>query len=259
MKNNSSVRAKKHLGQHFLTDESIANKIADSLLNEHGYEEVLEIGPGTAALTKFLLQKEFTTYVTEIDNESVEYLKAHFPELQSRILTENFLQFNPQDHFSRPIGLCGNFPYNISSQIMFAVYEHRDWYPEVCGMFQKEVAERIAAQPGSKTYCILSVLMQAFFSVEYLFTVDEHVFDPPPKVKSGVIRLLRNTVKTLPCDEKKFKTIVKVSFGQRRKTIRNSLKPFWKEKQLVTDGEIWTKRPEQLSVSQFIHLTQLLS
>ncbi len=254
----SNVKAKKHLGQHFLKDVGVAKRIGDSLLNTYGYKQVLEIGPGTGALTTHLLERDFETFVAEIDTESVAYLKANFAQLEGHILEQDFLKFNPHDLFEAPLGLSGNFPYNISSQIMFKVYDYRDMYVEVCGMFQKEVAERIAAKPGSKTYGILSVLLQAFFDIEYLFTVDEHVFIPPPKVKSGVIRLVRNDVKQLNCDEKFFKTVVKTCFNQRRKTIRNSLKGLWSAEGLTPEGDIWTKRPEQLGVDDFIYLTNWL-
>lgn len=254
----NNVKAKKHLGQHFLKDVGVAKRIGDSLLNTYGYKQVLEIGPGTGALTTHLLERDFETFVAEIDTESVAYLKANFAKLEGRILEQDFLKFNPHDLFEAPLGLSGNFPYNISSQIMFKVYEYRDMYVEVCGMFQKEVAERIAAKPGSKTYGVLSVLLQAFFDVEYLFTVDEHVFIPPPKVKSGVIRLVRNNVKQLNCDEKFFKTVVKTCFNQRRKTIRNSLKGLWSAEGLTPKGDVWTKRPEQLGVDDFIYLTNWL-
>lgn len=252
------VKAKKHLGQHFLNDETIAKNIGDGLLNTFGYKQVLEIGPGTGALTKHLLKRDFETFVIEIDDESVTFLKDNFPALEGHILERNFLQLDPKELFDAPIGISGNFPYNISTQIMFSVYEHKDMYVEVCGMFQKEVAERIASKPGNRVYGILSVLMQAFFDVEYLFTVDEHVFIPPPRVKSGVIRLVRNQVKKLDCDEKFFKTVVKTSFGQRRKTLRNALKSIWAANDLTPEGEIWTKRAEQLEVADFVYLTNWL-
>ena len=258
MSNKYDVKAKKHLGQHFLKDEQIAKKIGDGLLNTLGYKQVLEIGPGTGALTTHLLNRDFETFVIEIDTESVSYLQNNFPKLDGHILERDFLKLDPKELFDAPIGLSGNFPYNISTQIMFAVYQHKDMYVEVCGMFQKEVAERIAAKPGSKVYGILSVLLQAYFDIEYLFTVDEHVFIPPPKVKSGVIRLVRNNVKQLNCDEKFFKTVVKTSFGMRRKTIRNSLKGQWSATDRVPEGEIWTKRPEQLGVADFVYLTNWL-
>ncbi|MFT6844467.1 MAG: 16S rRNA (adenine1518-N6/adenine1519-N6)-dimethyltransferase [Flavobacteriales bacterium] len=255
---NNQVKAKKHLGQHFLNDVQIAKRIGDGLLNTYGYTQVLEIGPGTGALTTHLLERDFETFVIEIDDESVGFLKENFKKLEGHILERNFLKLDPKEIFDAPIGISGNFPYNISTQIMFSVYEHKDMYVEVCGMFQKEVAERIASKPGSKVYGILSVLMQAYFDIEYLFTVDEHVFIPPPRVKSGVIRLVRNNVKKLDCNEKLFKTVVKTSFGQRRKTLRNSLKSMWSERELIPEGDIWTQRPEQLGVSDFVYLTNWL-
>ncbi|MFZ6053184.1 16S rRNA (adenine(1518)-N(6)/adenine(1519)-N(6))-dimethyltransferase RsmA [Halocola ammonii] len=251
-----SVKPKKHLGQHFLKDPEISKRIADSLTHHGNYDTVLEIGPGTGALTKFLLQREeFETVVIEVDLESIHYLNQHFAQLQDRIINEDFLTYDLEDSFDSPFAVTGNFPYNISSQILFRVYENKDMVPEVVGMFQKEVAERISVGPGTKAYGILSVLLQAFYEVEYLFTVDQESFDPPPKVKSGVVRLRRNEVKSLDCDEKKFKMVIKTAFGQRRKTIRNSLKSFWKSAGLETSDEIWNKRPEQLGVGDFVWLT----
>ena len=219
----SGVRAKKHLGQHFLTDEDICQRIVNSLTKHGGYESVVEVGPGAGAITKYLVEKDYDFSVAEIDDESIEYLSKEFPELI--IHSEDFLQMNLQAIAKDDkLAVIGNFPYNISSQIMFKVYDERAIIPEVVGMFQKEVAERIAEKPGSKKYGILSVLIQAYYDVEYLFTVDEHVFDPPPKVKSGVIRLKRNNIEALDCDEKFFKVVVKTAFGMRRKTLRNSLK-----------------------------------
>jgi len=253
-----SVRAKKHLGQHFLKDENIAEKIADSL-TEKGYDTVLEIGPGMGVLTKYLLNKEMTTYVIEIDTESVDYLKAHYLNLAKRIISENFLKINISEYFKdKPIAIIGNFPYNISSQILFKTLENKHQIPEFCGMFQKEVAKRIVEKPGSKVYGILSVLTQAFYDAEYLFTVPPGVFNPPPKVDSGVIRLIRKKNYTLPVDEKLFYKVVKTAFNQRRKTIRNSLKTFNLSDKLREDA-IFAKRPEQLSVQQFISLTQKIA
>lgn len=252
---NNYVKPKKHLGQHFLTDLSIAKDIADALLVNDKYKTVLEIGPGTGALTQFLLQRsEFETQVVEIDQESVVYLNNHYPSLV--VHEENFLKMNFSKFKNEPIGIAGNFPYNISSQILFKVLDEKDRIPEVVGMFQKEVAERVAEGPGSKTYGILSVLLQAFYDIEYLFTVPENVFNPPPKVKSGVIRLVRNEVKQLPCDEKLFKTIVKSTFNQRRKTVRNGVKALLKGQHI--EHELMQKRPEQLSVAQFVELTNLV-
>lgn len=252
-----SVRAKKHLGQHFLKDENIASKIADSLSFE-GYQNVLEIGPGMGVLTKYLLKKEKTIWVVEIDNESIDYLKSHYLHLTDRIINADFLKMDLASHFNdEPLAIIGNFPYNISSQIVFKAIEFRDLIPEFSGMFQKEVAMRIAAGPGSKTYGIISVLTQAFYEVEYLFTVPPTVFNPPPRVDSGVIRLVRKKDYHLPVDVPFFFRVVKTAFNQRRKTLRNSLKSFQISDKLKEDV-IFAQRPEQLSVEQFIELTKSL-
>lgn len=252
------VRAKKHLGQHFLNDENIAQKIADALTLQN-YTIALEIGPGMGVLTKYLLQKPIDTYVIEIDTESVEYLKTHYLKLSNKILSEDFLKFDLTKVFGyEPFAVIGNFPYNISSQIVFKVLQMRDQIPEFAGMFQKEVAERICEKKGSKTYGILSVLTQAFYDTEYLFTVSEHVFTPPPKVKSGVMRMRRKEDYKLPCDEKLFFNVVKTAFNQRRKTLRNSLKTFNLSENLREDS-IFDLRPEQISVEQFIELTQKIA
>lgn len=252
------VKAKKHLGQHFLNDESIAKRIADTLTLE-GYKNVLEIGPGMGVLTKYLLEKPIETYVIEIDTESVAYLDAHYPKLHGKIISKDFLKYNIKEVFNdEPFAIIGNFPYNISTQIVFRTLELRDQIPEFSGMFQKEVAERICSKKGSKVYGILSVLAQAFYDVEYLFTVDEHVFNPPPKVKSGVMRMIRKENYHLPCDEKLLYTVVKTSFNQRRKTMRNSLKSMNLSDNLREDS-IFDLRPEQLSVEQFIELTQKIA
>jgi 16S rRNA (adenine1518-N6/adenine1519-N6)-dimethyltransferase len=249
------VKAKKHLGQHFLTDENIAKQIADTL-NLAGYENVLEIGPGMGVLTKYLLEKDTTTYVIEIDTESVAYLNAHYPKLHGKIISKDFLKYNINEVFEgQPFAIIGNFPYNISSQIVFRCLEMRDQVLEFAGMFQKEVAERICEKKGSKTYGILSVLTQAFYDAEYLFTVHENVFNPPPKVKSGVLRLRRKENYHLPCNEKLFFSVVKTGFQQRRKTLRNSLKSF-QLSDVLKEDTIFDLRPEQLSVEQFIALTQ---
>ena len=253
-----SVKAKKHLGQHFLKDENIAKKIADSL-SEKGYDTVLEIGPGMGVLTKYLLQNDYTTYVIEIDKESIEYLQVHYLNLTDRIISENFLKINLIDFFQdKSIAIIGNFPYNISTQIIFKTLENRHQIPELCGMFQKEVAQRITQKEGSKIYGILSVLTQAFYDTEYLFTVPPTVFDPPPKVDSGVIRLIRKKDYTLPVDEQLFYKVVKTAFNQRRKTLRNSLKSFNLSDKLREDT-IFAQRPEQLSVQEFINLTQKIA
>lgn len=249
------VRAKKHLGQHFLNDENIAQKIADTL-TLNGYQKVLEIGPGMGVLTKYLLEKPIETYVIEIDTESVEYLQTHYLKLSNRILSKDFLRYNLSETFGDdPLAIIGNFPYNISSQIVFRVLEMRDRIPEFSGMFQKEVAERICEKKGSKAYGILSVLVQAFYDTEYLFTVSEHVFTPPPKVKSGVMRMRRKENYKLPCEEKLFFNVVKTAFNQRRKTLRNSLKTFQLSDNLREDS-IFDLRPEQLSVQDFIELAK---
>lgn len=252
------VKAKKHLGQHFLNDESIAKNIADALTLE-GYKNVLEIGPGMGVLTKYLLEKPIDTYVIEIDTESVEYLNAHYPKLHNKIISKDFLKYNIKEVFGEEsFAIIGNFPYNISTQIVFRTLELRSQIPEFSGMFQKEVAERICSKKGSKVYGILSVLAQAFYDVEYLFTVDEHVFTPPPRVKSGVLRMIRKENYHLPCDEKLLFTVVKTSFNQRRKTMRNSLKSLNLSDSLREDS-IFDLRPEQISVEQFIELTQKIA
>jgi len=250
-----TVKAKKHLGQHFLRDENIAKKIADTLTLK-GYKNVLEIGPGMGVLTKYLLEKDITTYVIEIDTESVEYLQANYLNLAPRIIEKDFLKYDLNEVFKgEPLAIIGNFPYNISSQIVFKTLEMRDQVPEFSGMFQKEVAQRICEKEGSKTYGILSVLTQAFYDAEYLFTVPPSVFNPPPKVDSGVLRLIRKENYTLPCDEKLFFKVVKQAFQQRRKTLRNSLKTFNLSDNLKANT-IFGQRPEQLTVDQFIELTQ---
>ncbi len=253
----NKVKAKKHLGQHFLNDENIARKIADTLSLE-GYDKVLEIGPGMGVLTKYLLEKPTQTYVIEIDAESIEYLKAYYPKLHNHIISKDFLKYNLQEIFeNKPFAIVGNFPYNISSQIVFKMLEMREQVPEFSGMFQKEVAERICEKKGSKTYGILSVLVQAFYKAEYLFTVSENVFTPPPKVKSGVLKLTRKENFQLECNEKMFFNVVKTAFNQRRKTLRNSLKTL----QIPEDkkGEkIFDLRPEQLSVEDFIEITKMM-
>ncbi|XLS29568.1 16S rRNA (adenine(1518)-N(6)/adenine(1519)-N(6))-dimethyltransferase RsmA [Flavobacteriaceae bacterium M23B6Z8] len=252
------VKAKKHLGQHFLNDENIAMKIANTL-SFKPYNKVLEIGPGMGVMTKYLLQKPIETWVIEIDKESVTYLEDHYPQLQNRIINEDFLKCDLHRFFQNDeYAIIGNFPYNISSQIVFRALEMRQFIPEFSGMFQKEVAQRICEKPGSKTYGILSVLVQAFYHAEYLFTVAENVFTPPPKVKSGVLRLTRKDNFKLPCDEKLFFRVVKTAFNQRRKTLRNSLKSFNLSDNLKEDT-IFGQRPEQLSVSEFIDLTQKIA
>ena len=259
MSNNSNhqVKAKKYLGQHFLNDESVAQKIADTLTLK-AYKNVLEIGPGMGVLTKYLLKKDITTYVIEIDTESVEYLQANYLNLAPRIIEKDFLKYDLNQIFKGDsFAIIGNFPYNISTQIVFKTLEMRDQIPEFSGMFQKEVAQRICSKEGNKIYGILSVLTQAFYNAEYLFTVPPNVFNPPPKVESGVLKLTRKDNYNLPCNEKLFFKTVKTAFQQRRKTLRNSLKTFNLSDNLKANS-IFGKRPEQLSVQQFIELTQLI-
>ena len=249
------VRPKKFLGQHFLTDLGIAKDIADTV-DACPTLPVLEVGPGMGVLTQFLLQKDRPLKVVELDRESIAYLHANFPTLEGNIIEGDFLKMDLQQVFGgQPFVLTGNYPYNISSQIFFKMLDNKNLIPCCTGMIQKEVAERMAAGPGSKTYGILSVLMQAWYSVEYLFTVHEHVFNPPPKVKSAVIRMTRNDTQDLGCDEALFKQVVKTTFNQRRKTLRNSIKPIvGSDCPLLTD-ELFNRRPEQLSVAEFISLT----
>jgi len=279
------VRAKKALGQHFLTDLSIAQRIAEALLvpgqdNSVADETLkgqpnplpaLEVGPGMGVLTQYLLQRpEVDLRMVEIDTESVNYLLVHFPQVQGRLMEADFLKLRLEKFFSGQFAVIGNFPYNISSQIFFKILDYKEQVPQVVCMIQKEVAERIAEKPGTKTYGILSVLLQAWYDIEYLFTVGEGAFNPPPKVKSAVIRLVRNLRRELGCDEGLFKTVVKTGFNQRRKTLRNSLKPLirakadrcgWGEEELATfvADPVFELRPERLSVEDFIDLTLKLS
>lgn len=251
------VRPKKHLGQHFLKDKNIAQRIVDSLTGHLGANSVLEIGPGTGVLTEFLVQKqELNLYLIDVDKESIEYLHQHYAALGDKIIFGDFLKMDLSATFKDPFSVIGNFPYNISSQIFFKVLDFRHQIPEVVCMLQKEVAERIAEPPGSKAYGILSVLLQAYYDIEYLFTVEPHVFNPPPKVRSAVIRLKRNKVQTLDCDEKKFKQIVKQGFQNRRKTLRNALKSLNLPTSMHTLPML-DKRAEQLSVADFVYLTKL--
>lgn len=254
-----SVRAKKQFGQHFLTDESIAETIVKALTLTSSYKIVLEVGPGMGVLTKYLITKtDFETHVIDIDRDSIAYLKKHFPQLENKIIEGDFLALDLATLFhNQPFAVIGNFPYNISTEILFKILDHKNTVPEVVGMFQKEVAERIASKPRNKTYGITSVLLQAFYDIEYLFTVQEHVFNPPPKVKSAVIRLKRNTIQQLDCNEKLFKQVVKAGFNQRRKTLRNSIKAF-KLKQEFSDHKYLTQRAEELSVADFVALTNMI-
>ena len=248
------VFPKKSLGQHFLNDKGIAAKIVSSLKAD-GIRQVVEVGPGMGALTPFLLEEQrYETRFVEIDATAAEYLKTQFPAIADKLIVADFLRLPLEDYFGdEPLAVIGNFPYNISTQIFFRLLDYRSQVKEAVGMLQKEVAERIAAPPGSKTYGITSVLLQAFFDIEYLFTVHENVFTPPPKVKSGVIRLTRNNVEALSCNEKLFFRVVKTAFNQRRKMLNNSLKS------LLPAGfklPVLSKRPEQLSIEEFIELTQ---
>ena len=250
----NEVKAKKFLGQHFLTDESIARRIVESLTGRSNH--VIEIGPGMGVLTKYLIEnKELDFHVVEIDRESVAWLHEHYPTLD--VIEGDFLKLDLNALFHDSFAVIGNFPYNISSQILFRVFECRNQAVEVVGMFQKEVAERVAAGPGSKTYGILSVLLSAFYNIEYLFTVHEHVFNPPPKVKSAVIRLVRNDVTALECDENLFVKVVKAGFNQRRKTLRNALRSAGLNVDAVSEAMLG-KRAEQLSTAEFIELTKTI-
>lgn len=253
----NTVRPKKHLGQHFLADPNIARNIVGALQLPDEVKEVLEIGPGMGVLTQYLLQNPaYQTSVVEIDTESVAYLKVHYPALADRIYATDFLKQSLATMFpDQPLAIIGNFPYNISSQIFFAVLSNRQQVREVVGMIQKEVAQRLAEPPGSKTYGILSVLLQAFYKIEYLFTVPPHVFNPPPKVESAVVRLTRNDTLQLDCDEKLFFRVVKQAFQTRRKTLRNALKLFGMPAEATTDP-IFEKRAEQLGVAEFVKLTR---
>lgn len=257
MKFQQSVKPKKHLGQHFLINQDIAKRIVESLSEDSS--EILEIGPGTGVLTQYILQRNNLHHfiAIDVDSESVAFLQDTHPDWRSYLLQGDFLQTDLRTYFPQTFSIIGNFPYNISASILFRVFELRGEVCEVVGMFQKEVAERVAAKPGSKTYGILSVLLSAFYDIEYLFTADEHVFNPPPAVKSGVIRLRRNATSHLNCDEKLFVQIVKTAFNQRRKTLKNALKPLgytFPE----SCRELLKKRAEQLSVENFVSLTQTI-
>jgi 16S rRNA (adenine1518-N6/adenine1519-N6)-dimethyltransferase len=249
------VRPKKHLGQHFLTDLSIAERIAQAVKGHDGVNKVLEIGPGMGVLTDYLLKNNHELYLIEIDRESIAYLHKKYPELGERIIEGDYLKYDASRILPDKYSIAGNFPYNISSQIFFKVLEEKDKVTEVVCMLQKEVAERIASPKGSKDYGILSVLLQAWYDIEYLFSVPPTVFNPPPKVNSGVIRLTRNSVKKLDCSEKLFFQVVKAGFGTRRKTLRNSLKSFQFSEEFKSHP-ILDKRAEQLDVSDFVFLCQ---
>jgi len=263
----SAVRAKKHLGQHFLKDQEVARKIAETLLL-NGYDNVIEIGPGTGVLTQYLLEQDINLLALDLDRESIEYLKTDFEINHLKLLQRkksfevryaDFLKEDLSTLFNgAPFGITGNFPYNISTQIVFKMLEYKDRIPEFTGMFQKEVAQRICEKEGSKAYGILSVLVQAFYEAEYLFTVHPEVFNPPPKVQSGVLRLTRKDNLTIDCSETLLKTVVKAAFNQRRKTLRNSLKTLQLSENLIKDA-IFDKRPEQISVADFIALTKKIA
>jgi 16S rRNA (adenine1518-N6/adenine1519-N6)-dimethyltransferase len=251
------VRAKKHLGQHFLKDEHIAQRIVQAFADHCTTQHVLEIGPGTGVLTKYLLNLPSTIHAMDVDKESVDYLRIHYPQLIDTLHLQDFLSGKLEDFVPMPFSLIGNFPYNISSQIVFKLIEYRAHIPLMTGMFQKEVAERLAAPPGNKSYGILSVLTQAYFDVTYLFTVDEHVFTPPPKVKSGVVRLLRKTNQP-DVPQKNLFAVVKTAFNQRRKKLRNALHSFGVNDELLQQANVADKRAEQLSLSDFVELTKLI-
>jgi len=254
----SLVRAKKHLGQHFLTDKNIAEKIVKSLRSTDQYDQILEVGPGMGILSDFLLSRDKPeAFLIDIDHESFDFLAGKYPMLGERLIHGDFLELDFRKIFSGRLGIIGNFPYNISSQILFKVLDNRDQVVELVGMFQKEVAERCAEKPGSKEYGILSVFLQAFYKVEYLFSVKPGVFNPPPKVTSAVIRLTRNEVERLDCDEKLFWQVVKAGFNQRRKTLRNALSSFIGKEGM--NDPVFDLRAEKLSVEDFIRLTNLVS
>lgn len=261
----ADVRAKKALGQHFLTDLSIASRIAESISaaelpensKQFGTLPVLEVGPGMGVLSRFLIESGREVKAVELDSESVEWLGKNMPGLD--VVHGDFLRMDLGTLFPCDFALIGNYPYNISSQIFFKLLDYKDKIPVCAGMLQREVAQRLCSGPGSKAYGILSVLLQAWYDCEYLFTVDEHVFSPPPKVKSGVIRLVRNSRRELGVDEKRFKSVVKTAFGQRRKTLRNSLSPLMPADCPLRQDPILAKRPEQLGVEDFIRITKALS
>jgi 16S rRNA (adenine1518-N6/adenine1519-N6)-dimethyltransferase len=252
------VRPKKSLGQHFLKDLSVAEQIAQTIAMCPNLP-VLEVGPGMGVLTRFLLRDRRDLTVVELDAESVVYLQSHYPVLQGHIVQADFLKMDLQTLFATPFCIIGNYPYNISSQIFFKVLEHKNLIPCCAGMIQKEVAERLASPPGRKSYGILSILVQTWYRVEYLFTVEPDVFDPPPKVKSAVVRMIRNDRLQLDCDETLFRTVVKTAFNQRRKTMRNSLRPLLGKDNALLSLPLFDRRPEQLSVEEFMELTRMVS
>lgn len=254
----ASVRAKKHLGQHFLHDKNAAQRIVAALDPAMGFEKVLEVGPGMGVLSDFLFENEaYESFLVDIDEESIAYLQAKYPDEKDRIFYGDFLNFDFDKLTLNPCAVIGNFPYNISSQIVFKILEERNKVKQMVGMFQKEVAERCIASPGGKDYGILSVFVQAYYDVKYLFTVKAGAFNPPPKVLSGVIEFRRNKVEKLECDENLFRTVVKTAFNQRRKTLRNALATVI-AKDKMTDHPFYEKRAERLSVADFVELTQLI-
>jgi len=252
-----NVRPKKHLGQHFLLDMSVCERIAEAITGVGETKKIIEVGPGTGALTQFLMKLPYETSVVEVDDESVAYLNAYYPALRGRIYEEDFLRMDLKERFGDNFCVVGNFPYNISSQILFKVLDEWECVPELVGMFQKEVAERVASGPGTRDYGILSVLLQVHYEIKYLFTVEPEVFNPPPKVKSGVLRMQRRPAPLVTSQQKEFKQVVKLAFNQRRKTIRNSVKSLL-QPGITSENDLFNKRPEQLSVEQFIELTRIL-
>lgn len=255
----SSIRAKKHLGQHFLNDKNAAQRIVDALTPSLGFKQVLEVGPGMGVLSDFLLQNEqYETFLIDVDDESIEFLADKYPQLGERLIHGDFLELDFSKYFDEKMAVIGNFPYNISSQILFKILEERNRVVEMVGMFQKEVAERCVAKPGNKEYGILSVFLQAYYDVSYLFTVKAGAFNPPPKVLSGVMRMVRNNRETLDCDEKLFWRVVKASFNQRRKTLRNALSAVV-PKDKMSDNPLYELRAERLSVADFELLTNEIS
>lgn len=255
----SSVRAKKHLGQHFLNDKNAAQRIVDALTPSLGFKQVLEVGPGMGVLSDFLLQNEqYETFLIDVDDESIEFLADKYPQLGERLIHGDFLELDFSKYFDEKMAVIGNFPYNISSQILFKILEERNRVVEMVGMFQKEVAERCVAKPGNKEYGILSVFLQAYYDVSYLFTVKAGAFNPPPKVLSGVMRMVRNNRETLDCDEKLFWRVVKAGFNQRRKTLRNALSAVV-PKEKMSDNPLYELRAERLSVADFELLTNEIS
>lgn len=254
------MRAKKSFGQHFLISEPIAERIANSLTKTDEYEQVVEVGPGKGMLTKYLLEKNWTLHAVEADRDMISYLQENYPTLSPRLHAANFLRFDPTTVFGEaPFAIIGNFPYNISSQILFKMLEHRMQVPELVGMFQREMAERVIAPPGNKTYGVISVLVQAYYEGSYLFTVKRGCFQPPPKVTSAVIRLVRKADQTLGCDDRLFRRVVKQAFSQRRKMLRNTMKSLVPKNDDLLQNEFLQQRPERLSVTDFVQLTNWIA